>query len=144
MPVDRGSVKHFEMPINQRHGLEAASWNLLLEFKQVGHICLLLFYLPRYSESSAASVTGALLEKFGKGESRRSHAKFVSSSSLLKHSGHFMSCCREFVDNPNDASMLLVGNTILQIHTKVAVSLFLLFIGFQLKPKPELVSSGGH
>lgn len=52
MPVDRGAVTHLEMPINQRHGLEAASWNLLLELKQVGRICLLLFYFPRYSENS--------------------------------------------------------------------------------------------
>lgn len=65
------------------------------------------------------------MEKFGKGESRKSHAEFVSSSSLLKHSGHFMSCCREFVGNPNDTSTVLVGNTILQIHTKVVLSLFL-------------------
>lgn len=36
-----------------------------------------------------------------------------------------MSCCREFVGNPNDTCMLLVGNTILQIRTNVAVSLFL-------------------
>lgn len=61
MPVDRGSVKHFEMPINHRQGLEAASWNLLLELKQVGHICLLLFYLPRCGESSA--VTGGFIGK---------------------------------------------------------------------------------
>lgn len=65
------------------------------------------------------------MEKFGKEESGRSHAKFVSSSSLLKHSGHFISCCRELVGNPNDACMVLVGNAILQIHTKVAVALFL-------------------
>lgn len=63
VPVDRGSVKHFEMPINQRHSLEAASWNLLLELKQVGHICLLLFYLPRWSESGAVSVTGGFIGK---------------------------------------------------------------------------------
>lgn len=64
--------------------------------------------------------------KFGKGESGKSHAEFVSSSSLLKHSGHFMAHCREFVGNPNDTSMVLVGNTILQICTKVVISLFLL------------------
>lgn len=65
------------------------------------------------------------MEKLGKEESGRSYAKFVSSSSLLKHSGHFISCCRELVGNPNDACMVLVGNAILQIHTKVAVALFL-------------------
>lgn len=67
MPVNRGSVKHLEMPINQGHSLEAASWNLLLELKQAGHICLLLFYLPRCSESSAESVTGGFIGKSREG-----------------------------------------------------------------------------
>ena len=65
------------------------------------------------------------MEKFGEGESMKSHAALVSPSSLLTRSGQVMSCCGWPTGDPKDTSRVLVGDIILQIHTRVAISRFL-------------------
>lgn len=59
-----------------------------------------------------------------------SHARCVAPSSLLTHVGRFTSCREQIVGGPKEISVLLVGNSALQIHTNVAISLF--FIVHQL------------
>lgn len=73
---------------------------------------------------------GVVLEKLGEGGSVRSHAWCVAPPSLLTHAGHFTSCCEQIVGGPKEISVLLVGNSTLQIHTNVAISLF--FVVHQL------------
>lgn len=58
----------------------AVSWNLLVELEQAGHIYLLLFCLPRCSESDAVSVAGGFPGKLWEDESLRNDVKFVSAS----------------------------------------------------------------